>query len=199
VSATAPDDLPELVLRPFAAADCELLVGWIDSAAALLQWSGPDDFAWPLDRAQLEGDLRSTGAQRMIFSAIDPLTGETVGHVALSPRRAHGVGHLSRVLVAPEHRGRRFGIALMRAIVKVGFDELHLRRLQLGVYTFNASAIECYEAVGFVVEGCQRATVLGSDGCWSSFAMGIGLGDRAGRARGSGLGVHDDVGDLGQP
>lgn len=53
------------------------------------------------------------------------------------------------------------------AVVKFGFEELKLHRIDLRVLTTNARAIRCYERCGFVREGVQRDTVF-LDGQWYS-------------------------------
>ena len=77
------------------------------------------------------------------------------------------------MLIDPGHRGSGLGVALMREIVRVGFDQVGLHRLQLAVYDFNAAAIACYERVGFVVEGRLRDATLGSGGYWNAYVMAL--------------------------
>ncbi len=163
---------PALALRPLEPADCDRLLRWIDSSDALWQWSGVRSFTWPLDQGQLLRDLDARAGSGGLFAGIDE-RGEMVAHVLLEAQLNHGVGLVGRVAVAPEQRGRGLGVALMRATVRHGFDELGLHRLQLAVYTFNAAAIATYRAVGFVVEGVARDSTLGSAGRWDALAMSL--------------------------
>jgi RimJ/RimL family protein N-acetyltransferase len=159
-------------LRPLTAADCTRIAGWIASEDDLYQWSGPADFAWPLTLDQLLADLARAGGGRMLLAATGD-DGALVGHVKLAVAAHHRIGHVGRVLVAPDQRGRGMGRALMRAVVALGFGELGLHRLQLGVYTFNAAAIACYQGAGFVIEGRLRDSTLGSGGYWQGLTMGM--------------------------
>jgi RimJ/RimL family protein N-acetyltransferase len=163
---------PALALRAFAPADCDRLLTWIDSADALWQWSGVRAFTWPLDRGQLLRDLAARADSGGLLSAIDE-GGEMVGHVLIEAQPYHGVGHIGRVAVAPDRRGRGLGTALMRSTVRHGFDEMGLHRLQLVVYTFNAAAIAAYRSVGFVVDGVARESARGSAGRWDGLTMGL--------------------------
>ena len=171
----AVPDLPatrELTLRPLAAADCDRLLTWIDSADALWQWSGARAFTWPLDRAQLVRDLAARAGSGGLLAGVDG-SGEMVGHVLIEAQHHHGLGHIGRVAVAPDRRGQGLGAALMSATVRHAFDELGLHRLQLMVYTFNAPAIATYRAVGFVVEGVALDSTRGSDGRWDGVMMSL--------------------------
>jgi len=170
--ATARAPAPTVSLRPLTRADCGRIVDWIASEDDLYQWSGPADFAWPLTVDQLQADLARPGVGRMLMAATDA-DGALAGHVKLQIVAHHRIGHVGRVLVAPDRRGRGTGSALMRAVVALGFDELQLHRLQLGVYTFNHAAIACYRGVGFAVEGRLRDSTLGSGGYWQGLTMSM--------------------------
>jgi RimJ/RimL family protein N-acetyltransferase len=161
-----------LRLRPLEPADCETLVSWLDSADALTQWSGPWDFRWPLDRQQLLRDLRARGRERLIVAGCEP-DGRLVAHGTLTFRHQHRIGLISRILVAPDRRRRGIGSRLVGELVRIGFDQEGLHRLQLGVYDFNAPAIACYRRLGFVIEGTLRDSAQGSDGFWTSFVMAL--------------------------
>ena len=161
-----------LTLRPMRAGDCDRLLSWIDCEDALYQWSGARAFSWPLDRGQLLRDLAAAGDAELMFAATEA-SGEMVGHVRLEVNRHHRLGYILRVAVAPDHRGRGLGTALMRALERHAFDELGLHRLQLSVYAFNTAAIACYRGVGFEVEGRARDATLGSDGYWDGLTMAL--------------------------
>jgi RimJ/RimL family protein N-acetyltransferase len=167
----------QVSLRAFTAGDCERLIDWIESEDALYLWAGPRDFSWPLDPGQLLRDLGMHGDSRFLFAANDP-SGELVGHAKLEVQPHHRSGQIGRVLIAPPHRGRGLGSALMGELVTYSFDELRLHRLQLGVYTFNAAAIAAYERAGFVVEGELRDLTRSSTGYWNGFVMGMLESDR---------------------
>jgi RimJ/RimL family protein N-acetyltransferase len=144
-------------LEAFERSDFDRLIGWIESAEALMQWAGPI-FRWPLDGVQLERYLAAaegTEPPRRIYRAVD--AGEVVGHVELNAiERTHRTATLSRVLVRPGLRGRGVGAAMVRRVLAVAFDEIGLHRVDLFVFDFNAPAIACYEGLGFRREGRLR-------------------------------------------
>jgi RimJ/RimL family protein N-acetyltransferase len=144
-------------LEAFERGDFDRLIGWIGSAEELMQWAGPI-FHFPLDRQQLERYLAAAeGAEpvRRIYRAVD--AGEVVGHVELNAiERTHRSATISRVLVRPGLRGRGTGAAMVRRLLAVAFDEMHLHRVDLFVFDFNAPAIACYEGLAFRHEGRLR-------------------------------------------
>jgi len=174
-------------LRRLERDDCDTLLSWIPSANALFQWSGPWDFMWPLGTEQLTRDLEAASDNRRVLAAVEEDGGAMVGHVMLTIWPPHSFGVIGRVLIDPACRGGGLGTALMREVVRIGFDELGLHRLQLAVYDFNTPAIACYQQAGFVIEGRLRDSLKASDGYWNAYVMAMLEDDyRAARSHQSG-------------
>jgi RimJ/RimL family protein N-acetyltransferase len=163
--------MPRLELREMEPPDLLRLIEWIPSPDALLQWAGPG-FSFPLTLDQLEAHLANAGERRRILKAVRPPE-EMVGHVELAILPEHRVASVGRVLIAPGLRGQGLGTALMREVVRLGFDGLGLHRLELSVFDFNTAAIRCYERVGFRREGVAREARRASTGYWSVVRMGM--------------------------
>jgi RimJ/RimL family protein N-acetyltransferase len=167
---------PEVVLQPFTADDFTRLIGWIPSTQALVQWAGPS-FHFPLDPGQADEYLapaRGPSPMRRIFRAVSPPADEVVGHIDLSNIDPENrVASVCRVLIDPARRGLGLGEQMVRQVVRIGFYELHLHRLDLRVFDFNAPAIACYEKVGFVREGRLRDWVRMQDTYWSVLMMSL--------------------------
>ncbi len=62
---------------------------------------------------------------------------------------------------------------MIQAVLRIGFEELRLHRIELGVYTTNTSAIRCYERCGFVKEGISRDVLKYDNEWWSLMEMSI--------------------------
>jgi RimJ/RimL family protein N-acetyltransferase len=80
---------------------------------------------------------------------------------------------ISRVLVAPGHRGNGIGTKMVEKAVRFGFEELGLHRLELRVFDFNRAAIQCYEKVGFRQEGVLREARRVGNVWWSLVCMSL--------------------------
>jgi RimJ/RimL family protein N-acetyltransferase len=66
-----------------------------------------------------------------------------------------------------EYWDRGIGTEATRLVLRFGFEELHLHRIELRVVEYNVRAIRSYEKAGFVKEGMERETVF-LDGQWFS-------------------------------
>jgi len=164
-------------LQPFGRGDFARLIGWSVSPEFVLQWAG-SGFVYPLDEAQLEEYLRGGETDppfRKIYKAVDTDSGAVVGHIELnSINYLHRFATVSRVLVGePSIRGKGVGEQMMRHVMRIGFEELGLHRLELVVFDFNEAAIRLYEKVGFVKEGRIREARRLGDQYWTHYVMGI--------------------------
>lgn len=89
---------------------------------------------------------------------INTETGKVIGHgeinrIDLRNKNAR----LCRILIADENdRNNGFGTAIINELLSIGFEDLNLHRIDLGVFEFNKSAIKCYEKCGFKIEGLLR-------------------------------------------
>ena len=55
-----------------------------------------------------------------------------------------------------DSQNQGYGKEAMRLLVKFGFEEMNLNRIELCVFEHNARAIRVYESVGFLQEGRHR-------------------------------------------
>ena len=67
------------------------------------------------------------------------------GQISARCRRAH----LSRLAVAPKHRGKGYGTALVKHLIARARETTSYRECSLYVYRDNTVAIHCYRREGF--------------------------------------------------
>ncbi|MBJ6109610.1 GNAT family N-acetyltransferase [Hymenobacter sp. BT523] len=165
-------------LEPFTADDFSQLIEWVDDERLMKEWSG-SLFSFPLTEAGLrwyvEGSNDLNDPDVFIYKAVETATGQTVGHISLGGiSQRDRTGRITRVLVGKSTERRR-GICqgMVRALLRIGFEDLKLHRISLGVYDFNHAAIKCYLKCGFTQEGVLRDVVRHGEDYWSLVEMGI--------------------------
>jgi RimJ/RimL family protein N-acetyltransferase len=114
------------------------------------------------DPDTLEFAVRTLADDRLIgfvaFDGIDWRNGDTF--VAI------GIGD-------PAYRGNGYGTDAMRVMLRYGFTELNLYRIQLDVFSYNERAIRSYLKAGFVEEGRQRGMLLRDGQHWDLVYMSV--------------------------
>jgi RimJ/RimL family protein N-acetyltransferase len=163
-------------LRAFSRLDFQRLIDWIDSPELLIQWAGPTQFAFPLSTEQLEVYLSGsdgTTPRHLIYTATTAFD-EARGHIELGAiDHVNRTCSICRVLVAPSYRGKGLSQPMVREALRIGFEDMDLRRIELKVYSFNSAAIRCYEQAGFVREGVLRKAIKVNDAYWDTVLMAI--------------------------
>lgn len=85
-----------------------------------------------------------------------------VGHLALdvmeNPRRSHVATF--GISVAAKAQGRGVGTALMREMINLCDNWLRIERIELTVFSDNASGVALYQKFGFETEGTGRRYAL---------------------------------------
>jgi len=161
----------------FTSSDFTALMEWITDEETLMNWSGAL-FSFPLTNKSLGWYIEDVNdideSDAFIYKAVDTATGNIVGHISLGGiSKKNRAGRISRVLVAPQYQGRGYCRQMVSAVLKIGFEQLNLHRICLGVYDFNKAAISCYQKAGLVIEGTNRDCLLFKGQWWNLVEMSI--------------------------
>lgn len=164
-------------LEYFTCEDFENLLNWIQNEELLLHWAGTQ-FRFPLTKRKLEWYIKDTNefhiSSTLVYKAVDLTQGKTVGHISLtSINRTNRSARITRVFVSETERGKGVAEQMVRELMKIGFDQLNLHRISLGVYDDNPAAITCYKKCGFQVDGILRDIQKYGDNYWSLMEMSI--------------------------
>ncbi|MFT3738661.1 MAG: GNAT family protein [Breznakibacter sp.] len=159
-------------LERFERSDFARLINWVDSEDSMVRFSGPI-FSYPITDEQLEKYINA--GNRLVYKAIHTGLGEVVGHAELNNiDHKNKSARICRVLVGDKHhRNKGFGRMIIKELVRVGFSDLQLHRLDLGVFDFNHQAIKCYRDCGFEIEGLLKDTTKMGNEYWSVYNMSI--------------------------
>ena len=147
-------------LEPFGTNDFQQLINWVDTEELLIKWSG-SLFSFPLTIKSLEWYIKDTNvpgkSDAFVYKAVDTETGVVVGHMSLGGLSwKNRSSRISRVLVSPDAQQKGICQQMTKDVLKIGFEELGLHRIGLGVYENNKAALNCYLKSGFNIEGVSR-------------------------------------------
>lgn len=164
-------------LEPFVQSDFQQLINWIDTEELLIKWSG-SLFSFPLTLKSMAWYAKNTNvpykSSAFVYKAVDVETGETVGHISLGGISwRNRSSRISRVFVNKNSQLKGMCQQMTKAVLKIGFEELALHRISLGVYTNNESAVQCYLKSGFCIEGVSRDILWYSNEFLSLVEMAI--------------------------
>lgn len=167
-----------IILEPFGRNDFKQLINWIGTEELLIKWSG-SLFSFPLTIKSLDWYIKETNVPQVsnafVYKAIEKKSGDVVGHISLGGISwKNRSSRISRVLVGEPAKHQK-GICqqMTKAALKIGFEELGLHRIELGVYENNKAALNCYLKSGFKIEGVSRDILWFKDTYLSMIEMAI--------------------------
>jgi RimJ/RimL family protein N-acetyltransferase len=87
-------------------------------------------------------------------------TSQLIGHTSLWGDDPRNRAAMMAIVVGEEHTGQGYGTDALQVLLRYGFGEMGLHRIELGVYAYNTRAQAIYRSIGFTEEGRRRETVL---------------------------------------
>ncbi len=96
-----------------------------------------------------------------------------IGVIGLVPNDACEDAWLYIAIYEEEYLGKGYGTDGMKLIIQYGFMELGLRRISLGLNSYNERALRTYQKVGFQLEGRVRQDVVKDGKRYDGLFMGI--------------------------
>ncbi len=159
-------------LEKFTNKDFDRFISWIDNEKFMYQFAGPI-FTFPVTESQLID--YTSDKNRKIYKVINQETDKVIGHGEINRiDERNKNARLCRILVADKNdRNKGFGTMIIKELLKIGFEDFRLHRIDLGVFEFNKSAINCYEKCGFAIEGLLRESFVIDDEFLSIYNMSI--------------------------
>jgi len=147
-------------LRPFEVADAAISRGWVDDPEIVRLVGGvPYPFSVAAEEAAIGSELANEWdlGVHLVIEATDGDMPKPIG--AISLRDLHATFRTARLGVTigvRDYWSRGYGEDATRTICRYGFEDLDLRRIHLTVGAYNPRAVQCYEKVGFAIEGRLR-------------------------------------------
>ena len=95
---------------------------------------------------------------------------EIAGHILLRhPSEDKSVIRFGFVIVDDSKRGKGYGRQMLRLAIDYAQQKLGAKRITLGVFCDNISAVACYKSVGFRIIGMDSYVIDGEE--WKGFEM----------------------------
>lgn len=155
-----------MTLRSFLPSDAQEILDWCTTKREFRLWSADryKDFpAKPEDMLmQYEDDN--------IFPFTAVAEGRVVGHIILRyPTSDKTLIRFGFIIVDKNLRGKGYGKEMLRLAIDYAINKLSAKKITLGVFNENASALNCYKSVGFRIVGEDSYPVDGEE--WKGVEM----------------------------
>jgi len=71
------------------------------------------------------------------------------------------------------YRGKGYGSDALRVLTDFIFMQMNINKIRLIVYSYNESAIKCYEKCGYIIEGVLRKEIFKDNQYYDKISMGL--------------------------
>jgi len=162
-------------LRKFKEENITQLIKWIHSKEELMLWAGPAyNFPFTKEQMLIELNKAEKECNKLIYSVSEKKGKLIIGHCQILLDKKNNSARFGKILIGnTKFRGKGFGQQIIKELLKIGFVDLKLHRIDLGVFDFNTTAIKSYEKSGFKKEGLLRDYRKVGDKYWSLINMSI--------------------------
>ncbi|MEM1045103.1 MAG: GNAT family protein [Pseudomonadota bacterium] len=142
-----------VILRPITIADAPAMHASLSDAESM-RLTGTHE-TYSLDDVTDHCRLVELADNRVDYAIV--VDGETIGETVLNDwHRANRSASFRIAIWYRRHRDRGYGSEATRLLIRFGFEQLGLNRIELEVFAFNPRARHVYEKAGFVHEGTRR-------------------------------------------
>jgi RimJ/RimL family protein N-acetyltransferase len=150
-------------LRPVRRSDIEYFLKWYNDPE-VTQYLG---MHLPMTEMAEEKYIEDLGTTRLqtsamfVIEAIDDGEGVPVGSIGLNNINNKDHNAMFGIAIGEkEYWSRGYGTEAARLIIRYGFEQLNLHRINSFAISFNERSIRMHERVGFSIEGRQREAVF---------------------------------------
>lgn len=160
-------------LRELERKDIEIINRWRNDPELIGSLGAPFRYInAEVDQRWYEQYMNSRGS--CVRCAVVDEKDEILGLVSLmSIDSVNRSAHLHIMIGNLENRGKGIGTFAVCELVNHAFNNLNLRRIELGVLETNEPAIRLYQKVGFVREGVKRQSVYKNGAYLNLIMMGL--------------------------
>lgn len=160
------DDQNTCTLRTFVYEDAATILSWCKNKYEFRLWSADRYSAYPAHPDEMLKQYSSVN--------MHPLTmvesGKIIGHILLRyPTENKDIIRFGFIIVSDALRGRGYGKKLLQLAAQYAKDKLCAKKITLGVFCDNLSALECYKSAGFSIIGYDSYPIDGED--WKEAEM----------------------------
>jgi len=158
--------------RPYKENDAKIILNWIKNEREFRLWSADRYENYPIKPSDITNNYIECKNKSNFYPFILEDNGKVVGHLILrNPNEDKNVYRLGFVIVDSKIRGKGFGKKLINEAIIYVRNELHAEEINLGVFTVNESAIECYKSAGFKIINIEKNAYKFQDEIWDCAEM----------------------------
>lgn len=159
-------------LREYKESDAKTILTWINNEREFRLWSADRYEGYPIKESDINNNY-----QKCSKDGFYPLTmidddNKVIGHLILrNPTSDKSIIRMGFIIVDSKIRGHGYGKKIIELAINYAKEKLSAKEINLGVFTCNTSALNCYERSGFQVIDIEKNAYTFHDENWDCAEM----------------------------
>ena len=158
--------------RIYKEEDAKEILSWIRNEREFRLWSADRYKEYPA----LPSDINTNYLKCKESSNFYPFTleedGKIIGHIILrNPGDSKETIRLGFIIVDKSLRGKGYGKLLINEAIQYSKEKLGAKEINLGVFTNNENALQCYKSIGFKLIRIEKNVYQFYDEHWDCAEM----------------------------
>ena len=159
-----------ILLRPFTYEDASVILSWCKNKHDFRLWSADHYRTFPA----IPDDMMSLYNIDNLFPMTMEVNGLIAGHILLRySSKNKEIIRFGFAIVDDTMRGKGYGKQMMQLAIDYARNKFGVKKITLGVFCDNHSAIKCYTSVGFDIASNDSYIIDGEE--WKGYEMELTL------------------------
>ena len=161
-----------MIFRTYKEEDANEILSWIQNEKEFRLWSADRYSNYPAEPSDINDNYLECKKASNFYPFTLEDEGKIIGHLILrNPGEDENLIRLGFIIVDKKIRGKGYGKKLMEEAIKYAKEHLNAKKFNLGVFTNNESAFECYKSLGFKLVSIEKEAYQFHDEKWDCAEM----------------------------
>ena len=144
-------------LRIYKEDDAKEILTWIKNEREFRLWTADRYKNYPISASDINDNYNECKKIANFYPLTMEDEGKIIGHLILrNPGERKDEFRLGFIIVDKNIRGKGYGKKLIKEAINYARENLGAKEINLGVFTNNENAFECYKSAGFKVTDIQK-------------------------------------------
>lgn len=158
--------------RKYKESDAKEILSWIKDEREFRLWSADRYSNYPVLPSAINDNYLECQKTQNFYPFILEDEGKIIGHLILrNQEKNKEVIRLGFIIIDRSIRGKGYGKKIINEAIKYAKEKLLAKEINLGVFTSNKSAYECYKSVGFNTVDIKKDAYRFYDEKWDCAEM----------------------------
>ena len=158
-------------LRYYKDSDARIILTWINNEREFRLWSADRYGDYPINENDINNNYHECSKNN--FYPLTMVDGDKViGHLILrNPTSDKDIVRMGFIIVDSSIRGHGYGKKIIELAINYAREKLSAKEINLGVFTCNTSALNCYQRSGFEIVDIEKDAYTFYDEKWDCAEM----------------------------